>query len=337
MALRCSHRWCTSHLGNIITMERGNVPHRGAEGDDEVMRVADPQRFQVPVDGGELAVWRWGRDGPVVLAAHGITASHRAWAAVAAAAADELAIVAPDLRGRGDSAAIADGTGMGRHARDLAAVLDHVGAAEAVVAGHSMGGFVAAAFANLFPQRTRGVVLVDGGPALSEPLPSDADVDAVLGQVIGPALDRLRRRFASQDEYRRFWHEHPAFRVGGVDPALVDAYADHDLGDSDGELRSKVSADAVRGDARDTLTSDAVHAAVGRLQVPAVLLLAERGMLDDETPLYPPALVDGLHTAQGPLEVIRVPDTNHYTIAMGEAGALAIAHQLRRFAHPEGS
>ena len=297
----------------------------------------EAERFEVSVDGGELAVWRWGRGAPVVLAAHGITASHRAWAAVAAVAADELTIVAPDLRGRGDSAVLAGGVGMDRHARDLAAVLDNVGVSEAVVAGHSMGGSVAVAFANLFPQRTRGVVLVDGGPALSAPLPPDADVDAALGQIIGPALDRLRRRFASREEYRWFWHEHPAFRAGGVEPTLLDAYADHDLHGAGDELRSKVSADAVRGDARDTLTSEAVHTALGRLQVPAVLLLAERGMLDDETPLFPPARVDGLQTAQGPLEVIRVPDTNHYTIAMGEVGALAIAYQLRRFARAEGS
>ncbi|HSJ44165.1 MAG TPA: alpha/beta hydrolase [Euzebyales bacterium] len=297
----------------------------------------EPRQDHVPVDGGDLAVTRWGDHGAVVLAAHGITASHRAWARVAAEVADALTLIAPDLRGRGDSATLPRPSSMDQHARDLAAVLDDAGAHEAVLAGHSMGGSVAAAFANLFPQRTRGVVMIDGGPALSAPLAPDVDVDATLGRIIGPALDRLRQRFASYDEYRRFWREHPAFRAGGVDPALIDAYADDDLHGPDGDLRSKVSADAVREDARDTLTSEAVHAAIGRLQVPAVLLLAERGMLDDETPLYPPALVEGLRTAQGPLEVIRVPDTNHYTIAMGDAGARAIAHHLRRFARPGGS
>jgi pimeloyl-ACP methyl ester carboxylesterase len=295
------------------------------------------ERFEVPVDGGDLAVWRWHGDGPVVLAAHGITASHRAWAGVAAEVADELTVVAPDLRGRGDSSGVIGATGMDRHARDLAAVLDHIGATEAVVAGHSMGGWVAVAFANLFPRRTRGVVLIDGGPSLSEPLDADADVDAVLGQVIGPALDRLRRRFASRAEYRAFWHEHPAFRDGGVDHDLLDAYADHDLRGPEGTMGSKVAVDAVRGDARETLTSHAVHAALGRLQVPAVLLVAERGMLDDETPLYSLDRVAAVHTARGPLEVIRVPDTNHYTIAMGRTGALAVARHLRRFARREGT
>jgi lipase len=304
--------------------------------DGEAPVTIEPSRFHVAVDGGRLAIAMWGDGGDVVLAAHGITSSHLAWAAVASEIAGELTLIAPDLRGRGDSAAVTGLWGMDRHARDLAAVLDHVGGSEAVVAGHSMGGFVAAAFANLFPERSRGVVLVDGGPALTAPLPADADVDAVLGQIIGPALDRLRRRFASRDEYRRFWHEHPAFSDSGVDTPLLDAYADHDLTGPEGALRSKVAVEAVRGDARDMLTSEAVRNAIARLQVPAVLLLAERGMLNGETPLYGLSAVDGLRTARGPLEVIRVPDTNHYTIELA-AGARAVARQVRRFAHTDGS
>ena len=38
----------------------------------------DPETFDVPVDGGDLRVARWGKDGPTVLALHGITASHLA-------------------------------------------------------------------------------------------------------------------------------------------------------------------------------------------------------------------------------------------------------------------
>lgn len=294
----------------------------------------EPQWYRVAVDGGDLAVARWGDSGPAVVAAHGITASHRSWAVVAEKVAGELTLLVPDLRGRGDSAAVGAPHGMAQHARDLAAVLDDAGADRAVVAGHSMGGFVAAAFANLFPERTGGVVLIDGGPALGAEVPPDDDVDAVLMQVVGPAIERLERRFATVDAYRRFWHEHPALRDSGVDPEVIDAYADHDLHGEPPELRSKVSADAVREDTRDSIMNDAVRDALADIAAPAVLLLAERGMLNEETPLYPPAAVSGLATRRGPLEVIRVPGTNHYTIGLGEAGALAIAHQLRRFAIP---
>jgi pimeloyl-ACP methyl ester carboxylesterase len=295
----------------------------------------EAQRYTVAVDGGELAVTRWGDGGPAVIAAHGITASHQAWSAVAEQVAGELTLYAPDLRGRGDSAQLPGPYGMARHAHDLEAVLDDAGVDRAVVAGHSMGGFVAAAFANLHPDRVRGVVLIDGGPPFQD-LPADVDVDAVLAAVIGPALARLDERFETRDDYRRFWREHPALRTSGIDPARIDAYADHDLHGPEGSLRSKVAAEAVRADAADTLVGDRLRVMITGMDVPAVLLLAERGMLDQPEPLYADAVVEGLATARGPLEVIRVPGTNHYTIGLGEAGSLAIAHQLRRFAAADG-
>jgi len=62
-----------------------------------------PERIDVPVEGGTLAAYRWSGDGPVVLAAHGITSNHRSWGLVAAALDGAATLVAPDLRGRGRS------------------------------------------------------------------------------------------------------------------------------------------------------------------------------------------------------------------------------------------
>lgn len=293
----------------------------------------EQRRYRAPVDGGDLAVTRWGDVGSAaVIAAHGVTASHQSWATVADEVAGQLMVIAPDLRGRGDSATLPGPYGITQHARDLAAVLDDAGVRRAVVAGHSMGGFVAATFAMVFPERTTAVVLVDGGPPLGPEPTGDVDVDAVLTQVIGPAMARLEQRFASADTYRRFWREHPAFRDSDVDPARVDAYADHDLHGPVGDMRSKVSVEVVRADMRDWLVNTAVRGAVERIAAPAVLLLAERGMLDGPTPLYPDEAIGGLRTSRGPLEVVRIPDTNHYSVAMGRAGAQAVAGQLRRFA-----
>ncbi|HSK98351.1 MAG TPA: alpha/beta hydrolase [Euzebyales bacterium] len=291
-----------------------------------------PQRYRVPVDGGELAVARWGDRGPVVVAAHGITASHVSWAIVGDQVCNELTLIAPDLRGRGDSGQLPGPYGMAQHARDLLAVADHAGAPEVVVAGHSMGGFVATVFATMFPERTAGVVLVDGGPAIGKPPPEGTDIDVVLQAVIGPGIDRLRRTFASREEYRAFWRAHPAFANTGADAERLAAYADHDLAGPEGAMRSKVSIDAVRADGRDTLMNDALRSAVGEIDVPAVLLLAERGMRNEETPLFPADAVSALRTRRGPLETIRVPATNHYTLTLSEPGARAVAYQLRRLA-----
>src|SRR6266511_2772920 len=77
----------------------------------------------------------------------------------------EVTLVAPDLRGRAGSRDAPGPYGIGRHADDLVAVLDHLGVSEALMVGHSMGGFVATVAAVRHPSRTTGVVLVDGGLA----------------------------------------------------------------------------------------------------------------------------------------------------------------------------
>ena len=83
-----------------------------------------------------------------------------------------------------------------------------------------MGGYVAAAFATMFPDRTGGLVLVDGGPAIGEPPPEDADVEAVLHSVIRPALARPRRTFPSRGGVRALWRGPPPPRRGAADPSL---------------------------------------------------------------------------------------------------------------------
>ena len=118
-------------------------------------------------------------------------------------------LLAPDLRGRAGSRDEPGPYGLGRHADDVVALLDERGVDRAVVAGHSMGAYVAALAAVRHPDRVTSVVLVDGG--LSFPLPPGTDVDALLTSVLGPAVARLEVTFAHPGRVPGLLAAHPAF------------------------------------------------------------------------------------------------------------------------------
>jgi pimeloyl-ACP methyl ester carboxylesterase len=276
-----------------------------------------------------LATFRLG-DAPAgaepVLAVHGVTGNSRAWLAVARALGGGASVLAPDLRGRGASNALPPPYGMEAYARDLLAVLDHFELERPVLVGHSLGAYAVARFAADHPERAGGAVLVDGG--LTAPVPPDVDPQAILDAVLGPALERLRLTFPSRDAYRDWWRSHPAFATSDVSDEDLIAYADHDLVGEPPQLRSSVREGVIRADATEMLE---IGKPAHRLEVPAVLLCAERGMVDDPNPLQPPAL--GQPWADAAPESRRmapVAGVNHYTIVMGAAGAGAVAAEIVR-------
>lgn len=289
--------------------------------------------------GGSLATYRLAAQGEAaepVLAIHGITSSSQNWVAVARsleqmapagrarrgeADTSAIALLAVDLRGRGASNELPGPYGLAAHERDMVAVLDHFGIERGVVVGHSLGAYIAARVAADHPDRVRAVVLVDGG--LRIPQREGTDPETFLESFLGPTLARLQMRFASPAEYHDWWRAHPAFATGDIDDADLVRYADHDLVGEEPELRSAVSEEAVRADAADLVESgdDAL-----RLTVPATMLCAPRGLQDDPNPMQP--LEVAREWAAGAPElrrVIAVPDVNHYTIALGETGARAVA------------
>jgi len=287
--------------------------------------VNEPEMVAVQVPGGELRVARWGSGNPVVVAVHGITASHVAWRAVLQHL-DGITVLAPDLRGRGGSAHVSGPYGISAHARDVVAVLDHVGVEKAVAVGHSMGAHVVAELAAAHPGRVTRLVLVDGG--LPVALPPGADPDEWLESTLGPALARLRRTFVSRDEYFSFWRAHPAFGDPGSWNAHVEAYLDYDLTGSPPELRSKVSEAAVLADGRDLLAAESLRARMVEIACPVLLLRAPRGLLNQSSPQVPDRVVDEWRSILPDLTEELVPDTNHYTLLLGARGADRIAQGI---------
>ncbi len=296
--------------------------------------------LSVPASGGSLHVGVAGAPPgtpgvPIVLGVHGITGSHVTWAPVARHLGDAVTFLAPDLRGRGQSAGLAGPYGMAAHAEDLIAVLDHVGAERAVVAGHSMGGYVVTRFAADAADRMAGAALIDGGLPL--PRPPDIDPDVLLAAVLGPSLARLDMTFPSIEAYRDFWRAHPAFAAKPWTDDVA-AFIDYDLAPQgtgpEGETvyRSRVSREAVREDGRDLLDTDQVRKALLSLSGPSLLMSAPRGIQNEERPLLPPEAIADAQGLLPHLTVTEVPDTNHYFLLLGDREAAAVAEGIRRLA-----
>jgi lipase len=288
---------------------------------------------EVPVAGGALYV---AQSGPapqdaagVVLAVHGITASHHAWRAAARELTERTgaSVLVPDLRGRGRSARLPPpGPGFGQHVADLIAVLDFFGVERALLTGHSMGAYVVAALAAAHPERASAVVLVDGGVPV-KPKEDLEDPDAELEKALGPSIERLGLTFETPEQYVAFWQAHPAFKGGWSED--LDAYVRYDLGGEPGALRSVTSADAVRVDGA-TLLVDAEALAVARhVRAPLHVLRAPLGILADEKVLVPDDLLAEFLAAQPAATAELVEDSNHYTILMG-AGAPRVAAAIER-------
>lgn len=284
----------------------------------------DWDTVRVPVHGGSLQLTRWpGRSAgaPVVLAVHGITASSRSWDVVARSLNGAVTLLAPDLRGRGLSGTLPGPYGISAHVDDLLMVLEHEGIDRAFVVGHSMGAFVACVLGAQHPERTAGMVLVDGGVAL--PVQPDLDPDTALRAVIGPALDRLQMTFPTRQAYRAFWQGHPAF-LDRWSPD-IDAYVQYDLVGAQPQLHSSCNPEAVRTDGREVLFEPAVVSAIHELRCASALLWAERGLQDQPQGLYDDERLVAAGLDANRVRLRRIDDVNHYTVILGRRGADAVA------------
>ena len=111
------------------------------------------------VNGVSLAVDVRG-EGPGLLFLHGFPLNRTIWKHQLSTLSGWKRI-APDLRGFGESDAPAGGYSMATYADDCVQLLDRLRLGKAVVAGLSMGGYIAFEMLRRFPDRIAGLILCD--------------------------------------------------------------------------------------------------------------------------------------------------------------------------------
>lgn len=99
---------------------------------------------------------------PALLLIHGFPLDATSWNDQVSGLADVANVIAPDLRGFGNDTRELPGTmTMEAHAQDLKDLLDEHEVEQVVLCGLSMGGYIAMAFAERWPERVAGLVLAN--------------------------------------------------------------------------------------------------------------------------------------------------------------------------------
>jgi len=121
-----------------------------------------------PENNINLSYERNGTGTPLVLI-HGFPLDLSIWDNVAPLLENDFDVIVPDLRGFGESSTVDEPYAMLDFANDIASLLDFLGVEKAAFAGHSMGGYVALAFAKEYPDRVSGLALVSSQAAADAP------------------------------------------------------------------------------------------------------------------------------------------------------------------------
>ena len=119
-----------------------------------------PQSKFAEVNGVRLHYLIAGKGDPVVLL-HGYAESSHMWLPLIAKLADKHAVIAPDLRGFGQSAAPEDGYTKAAMARDIHALVKSLGYGRIRLVGHDIGLMVAYAYAAQYPDDVDRLVLME--------------------------------------------------------------------------------------------------------------------------------------------------------------------------------
>ena len=184
------------------------------------MAVPESRFFQS--QGLRLHYWDWGNaDAPLMLLVHGGRDHGRSFDLIAKSLQPHFHVLAPDLRGHGDSDWTKGGSyALTEYVYDLSRLVRGTGADKVTMVGHSMGGMVCLIYAGTFPEQVSALVVLDGVTVLpnAKSAPAHERIAKYVGQ-LDKLDDRAPRRYRTIDE--------AAAQMRVTNPRLPDDLAQH--------------------------------------------------------------------------------------------------------------
>lgn len=240
---------------------------------------------RVDFDGVSLNYTDEGSGEPIFLI-HGFPLSSELWTPQRAALSASYRVIAPDLRGHGQSDPPHGAATIGTYADDVVAIMDELGIGQATVGGLSMGGYVLMALLARHPDRVRGVVL----------MATKAPGDTEAGKQARNEMIALAETEGAAAVAEKMLPKMLTARTRAENPELADY------------VRSMMAGTSVEGIVgalqalRDRPDSTAV---LQGLQLPALILV---GSADE---LTPPAEAEAMQRAIPGARLELVPDAAH--------------------------
>jgi 3-oxoadipate enol-lactonase len=205
--------------------------------------------WQTSVDGVKIAYERRGVGAPLVLI-HGYPLDHTIWGPLAEHLIEDFDLIMPDLPGFGDSQAAGTAGSIEAYGSDVAALMRALQVPRAIIAGHSMGGYVALSLVRNHPEIVAGLSLVSSQVRADTPDRRESR-EAAAQKVLEDGVEHVARAMSAQltadpqiqaDMYALIGSQKPA----GLASALRAMAARPDSRDMVGKLKSPVV--AIHGD-----------------------------------------------------------------------------------------
>ena len=175
----------------------------------------------------DLSYREQGEGIPLVLL-HGYPLDHRIWADVLPHLKKNIHVITPDLRGHGNSP-VPDGVyTMPQLVDDVVRLLDKLKIEKAVIAGHSMGGYVTFEFWHDHPERISGIALVatranpDPEQRRAERMQNAAEAkQGLTANIINSMLVKVTRRTELYPRVREIMEGTSPLGIAGILPGIA--------------------------------------------------------------------------------------------------------------------
>lgn len=229
-----------------------------------------PQRQTFTNNSMEISYLQWSDRGMPLLLLHGMADHALVWSSLGDYLSSNYQVIAPDLRGHGESGKPATGYHFQDYIGDLRALINHLGWTQAHILGHSWSAKIAAIWATQQPEVFKSLILVD--PFFIDKMPSWIRITfPILYQVL-PFL-KITRSFDSYQSIEAIARQLKQYK--GWSNLQQEVFKNAIEQKADGSWSSKFTLSA-RGEIFEDVMGFA--GLTKALDIPSLLILPQQGL-----------------------------------------------------------